>query len=280
MHLIVFLTVFGVSSVIGHYSNVPLIDKLDKDVTELKDSQSKMYGHMDQMETNIMKKLAVDDTFETRLSDIEETVDALKIYLTREKRRDTELVKRSEKAIRQINHKVTEARDLVANTKVDISKSVSDFENRLVSVKKSAERNMEVEGVIRYGGVGTSCSAGNDACAVEKSECRHGRCQCEPGYSYNALTQECTTSCTSYGTTFQSIENRVIRGHNDKVLEGVSFPECKKSCFDADGFVCRSIDYFASMKECYLSSVTALEAEDNWEYNSIGYHFQRDCHAA
>ena len=277
MLLIVFLTVFGVSSVIGHYSNVPLIDELDKDVRELKDSQSKMYEHMDRIETNIMEKLSVDDTFETRLSDIEGTVDALKIYLTREKRRDTDLVKRSDKAIRQINQKVTEARDLVANTKVDISKCVSDFEDRLVSVKKSAERNMEVEGVIRYGGVGTSCSAGNDACAVEKSECRHGRCQCEPGYNYNKHTQECTTSCTSYGTTFQSIENRVIRGHNDKILEGVSFPECKKNCTDANDFVCRSIDYFASLQECYLSSVTALEAEDDWEYNSIGYHFQRDC---
>ena len=277
MILIVFLVLFCVSSVVGHYSNVPLIDKLDQDVKDLKDSQSKMYEHMDKIETNILQKLSVDDSFETRLSGIEGTVDALRNYLTREKRRDTDLVKRSEKAIRQINHKVTEAQDLVSDTKVEISKSVSDFEDRLVSVKKSAERNMEVEGVIRYGGVGTSCSAGNDACAVEKSECRHGRCQCEAGYSYDAHSQECTATCKSYGNTFQSVAKRVIRGHNDKVLEGVSFPECKKSCTDATDFVCRSIDYFGSLKECYLSSVTALEAESDWEYNSIGYHFQRDC---
>lgn len=261
----------------GHYRNIPLIDGLKKDVGELKDSQAEMYDHMDRIENHIMKKLSVDDTFETRLSDIEGTVDALKTYLTREKRKDIDLIKRSEKAIRQINDKVTEAKDLVKNTKVEISESVSDFEDRLKSVNKSAQRNINVEGVIMYGGVGTSCSVGSDACAVEKSECRHGRCQCEPGYSYNAHAQECTTSCESFGITFQSVEKRVIRGHNDKVLEGVSLPECKNNCINSVDFICRSFDYFYSMKECYLSSVTALDAEDAWEYNSIGCHFQRDC---
>lgn len=271
------LLCFGLVSVKGHYKNVPLIDSLRKDIDALEANQAKIYEAMDDVETSVLRQLSADETFETRLSDLEGTVDALKTYLWSEKRKDIDLVIQSKEAIRQIKDKVTEASNLVSNTKVEISKSVTDFEDRLIAVNESAQRNMDVKGVIMYGGVGTSCSAGNDACGVNKSECRRGRCQCEPGYSYNAYTQKCATSCQKYGTTFQSVEKRVIRGHNNEIFEEVSFSECKQRCIAAANYTCRSIDYFDSLNECYLSSATALEAEDDWEYNSIGYHFQRDC---
>lgn len=288
---LLFLVCFGIAN--GHYGNIPKISKLEADIQSVKDETDSIYGAMDQIETKFQQqiqklgpvsgttakpigKLDFDD-FEERLTILEDTVDAIKRYLMGEKAKDIELKIRSEDAINQINVKVDEAKLLVGNTKVEISRSVSEFEDALKSVNESAQRNMNVKGVIRYGGVGTSCSAGNDACVVAKSECREGRCQCEPGYSYDKDAQQCVATCKSYGRSFQSVRKRVIRGHNDDIVENVSFAECKQRCYDADEFVCRSIDYFDSMRECYLSSITKLDAEDDWEYNSIGYHFQRDC---
>ena len=278
-----------------HYSNIPQITQIEADIKSIKDAQASIYGAMDEIETDVALKIQnlaliasarkkpEDDMdaaeYETRLTALEDTVDSLKKYLMKEKRSDIDLKMRSETAIDQINVKVEEAKELVGSTKDEIAKTVSDFEVELEFVNEAAQRNMNVEGVIMYGGVGTACSAGNDACAVEKSECRQGRCQCEVGYSYDAHAQQCVTSCLDYRKTFQSIRNWVIRGHNDNVVENVTFSECKQRCFDAADFVCRSIDYFQTLRECYLSSVTKLspEAADDWEYNSIGCHFQRDC---
>lgn len=288
MYVSLFLLLcFGIVN--GHYSNMPKIRQLQEGIESIKKEQTGIYDAMDEIETDISKQIqnlgpapgstmSTDfDGFDERLTTLEETVDSLKRYLMAEKRKDIVLKSRSEDAIDKINDKVNEATVLVGSTKVDISKRVSEFEDTLKSVNQSAQRNMNVEGVIMYGGVGTCCSAGNDACAVAKSECRKGRCQCEPGYSYDANAQQCVSTCPTYGTTFQSVEKRVIRGNNDDVVKDIPFSECKQCCLNATDFVCRSIDYFQSMKECYLSSVTKLEAEDNWEYNGIGDHFQRDC---
>ena len=276
-----------------HYSNIPRITEIEEDLESIKNAQTFIYGAMDTIETDVAKKIqdlgltsatqttSLDDIdfekYEERLVMLEDTVDSLKRYLMTEKRKDIGLKRRSETAIDQINAKLNEANELVGSTKDDMSKSVTDFEIQLRSVNQSAQRNMDVKGVIVYGGVGTSCLAGHDVCVVGKSECRGERCQCEPGYSYHAFAQECVTSCQDYGPTFQSVENRVIRGHNDDIVENVSFLECKQLCLNATDFVCRSIDYFQSLGECYLSSVTKPEVEGDWEYNSIGCHFQRDC---
>ena len=112
--------------------------------------------------------------YETRLKALEHTIDSLKRYLMKEKRNDIDFKRRSETAIDQLNVKVEEAKGLVKRTKDEIAKTVSDFEVVLESVNESAQRNMNVEGVIMYGGVGTACPAGNDACAVYKSKCRQG----------------------------------------------------------------------------------------------------------
>ena len=276
-----------------HYSNIPRITEIEEDIESIKNAQTFIYGAMDTIETDVAQKIqnlglisatqttSLDDIdfekYEERLVMLEDTIDSLQRYLMTEKRKDIGLKRRSEVSIDQINAKLNEAKELIGSTEAEMTKSVSDFEIQLKSVNKSAQRNMDVKGVIVYGGVGTSCLTGHDVCVVDKSECRGGRCQCEAGYSYDAFAQQCVTSCKGYGLTFQSVENRVIRGHNDDIVENVSFLECKQHCLNATGFVCRSIDYFERFGECYLSSVTMPEVKDDWEYNSIGCHFQRDC---
>ena len=289
--VIIFVVFLGIVN--GHYSNIPKIKKLKADIADIKLQQDAIYNAMDQIETNVTQRIqnlkvgrttsgisATDldaEEFEGRLSILEGTVDALKRYLAAEKREDASLKIRSEKAIGQINDKVKEADLLVDSTINSISQSVSLFKDQLLTVNESAQRNMHIEGVIFYGGVGTSCSAGNDACIVPRSECRGGRCQCEPGYSYDAHAKDCVKTCQKYGPSFQSVENYVIRGNNDLVLEDISFLDCKQYCLNATDFECHSIDYFQRWRHCYLSSVTKSEALDDWEYNSVGYHFQRDC---
>ena len=277
----------------AHYKNGPKIRKLKAGIEEIKSTQDDIFLAIDEIETNVTLRLqgivggpvvstkAVDDldleNFESRLSILEGTVDALKTYLAEEKRKDRRLRIRAEEAIGKINEKVLEAELLVDSTRESISQSVVGFEDELKSLNEAANRNTNIEGVIFYGGVGTSCSVGNDACIVSDSECRGGRCQCKPGYSYNKHTKECVTTCNKYGKTFQSVDNYVIRGHNDNVEEDKSLAECKKLCLTAEDFECRSYEYFKRWRHCYLSSETKLDAEDAWEYNSVGQHFQRDC---
>ena len=177
-----------------------------------------------------------------------------------------------------VDERIDEMRQLTNAAKDEAKVLLGGAEVVLESVKNIADkRNFNLGGAIFYGGHGSACVEGANECHLVSGECRNGQCQCKPGLSYDRKTQSCVENCESYGEDFEVVPNRVIRGNNSAVFEDVSLKECKKNCTEAQDFECVTFEYFNWYRACYLSAITMLEAEDSWEYNSAGNHFQRNC---
>lgn len=279
----------------GHIVNRVSIKRLQSKVKDLEAEQESIFIMLDSLETNMTAQISkiqgtsvaapsgttvveIDAKLEERLSNIEGKVEAIKNYLIGEKRGDIQLRKKSEEVIKEMKEKVKETENVIEALKNDVTNSLADFEDKIKDVNKTANVKINANGAVLYGGIGSACTTNGGECMTKDSECRDGRCQCLPGLSYDIQAQSCVGSCGVYGETYQSVSRRIIRGFNDKKVESVSLGECKIKCIEEEDFKCRSFDYFPQWRDCYMSASVKSDAPDEaWEYNSEGYHFQRDC---
>lgn len=212
-----------------------------------------------------------------RLTDLEGRVEAIKKYLMKEKKSDMILRVQANNVIEDMRFRVTETDGVILKLKDDVKDTLKEFDNKVVDVNKTAHVKVNANGAVLYGGIGSSCSTNGGECVTPHSECRGYKCQCEVGLSYDLGTTSCVSECQTYGLTYQSVQKRIIRGHNDKTLEGVKLEECIDTCNTEASFECRSFDYFPQWRSCFLSAKVQADVPEAWEYNMEGYHFQRDC---
>lgn len=213
-----------------------------------------------------------------RLEELEGRVESIKNYLVGEKKLDVQLRKKSEEVIDEMKSKVSETDVVINSLRTDVENSLNVFDGKINAVNRTAHVKINAQGAVLYGGIGSSCSTNGGECVTKDGECRDGKCQCVPGYSYDLGLRTCASSCETYGFTFQSVKRRIIRDYNDLTLEDVELDDCTKACIEETTFVCRSFDYFPRWNACYLSENVKTDVPDeNWEYNTEGYHFQRDC---
>ncbi len=59
--------------------------------------------------------------------------------------------------------------------------------------------------------------------------------------------------------TYKEFPGKEIDGNNRKKLKNVSLVQCQVACSQETGFVCRSVDYAKSTKECMLQEIVRLE---------------------
>lgn len=272
------------------------IRKLEKQIATLKADQEFIYETLDELEKNLTAKIetrtigqepvvskepqvtVIGSSFESRLSDLEGKIETIKNYLMGEKRGDIQLRKKSEKVIEEMNGKVKQTENVIVELKKEVKDSITKFENKISEVNKTANVKINANGAVLYGGIGSACTAHGGECLGDDSECRGGRCQCLPGLSYDIQAQSCVSSCNVYGETYQSVSRKIIRGFNDKTVEETTLAKCKKDCVEETTFLCKSFDYFPQWHTCYMSASIKSDApEDAWEYNTEGFHFQRDC---
>lgn len=273
----------------AHEENTDMLNVLAEDLEEIKGGQEDIELAFETLKANLnelvsSKTGSAEDIarksakYDKRLRDLEENVKYIKSYIDAEKRLDDSLVDLTTKKLKEVDEQVAKTRQLTENAKNEADISLGGAEEILQSVKNTADnRNFNLGGAIFYGGHGSACVPGADECQLLRSECREGQCQCEPGLSYDRKTQTCIERCESYGLDFEVVSNRVIRGNNSAVFEDISLQECRQKCIDSEEFQCVTFEYFTWYKVCYLSEITMLEAEENWEYNGAGSHFQRNC---
>lgn len=226
----------------------------------------------------VVPALASDAFYLKKLDDLTGRVKAIKNYLINEKKADQQLRKKSNLVIEQMKSLVGDTEQVILDLQDDVKDTLTEFEGKIVDVNKTAHIKVNSAGAVLYGGIGSACSMKNGECITEDSECRGGKCQCVAGFSFDRQSRDCKAVCDSYGDSYQSTERYIIRGHNDLTLEKSSLQDCVTRCSTENSFVCRSFDYFPRWRTCYLSSKVKSEVPpEAWEYNSEGYHFQRDC---
>ncbi|KAH3704619.1 hypothetical protein DPMN_079678 [Dreissena polymorpha] len=213
----------------------------------------------------------------TQLEKMDEAIGVIVTAIKRRKGRSGPIRNSAVTEVQGMEKKVKET-----NTFIDSLKKLSNVQlekvaDNIARVNRSAFVKVNANGAVLYGGVGSKCIDTSGECVTPNSECRVGKCQCSLGLSYNLGTQSCVGSCTEYGSTYQSVPLWIIRGFNDRVLNATTLVTCAETCALEKSFVCRSFDWFPHFRTCYLSANAKTGAEDAWEYNSAGYHFQRDC---
>ncbi|KAL4222228.1 hypothetical protein ACF0H5_018265 [Mactra antiquata] len=219
-----------------------------------------------------------DEQFEDRLTALEERLTAIKNFLTNGKKSDADLRSKSREVINDMKGKVIKVDETIEELRSNVAKSLEGFENEIEEVKKIANIIVNSEGTVMYGHVGSACTTFGQECTDDQSECRSGRCQCLPGLSYNLHKRKCVASCDMYGSTYQVVSKKIIRGHNNIHLNSTNLAKCKTACETASEFQCRSIDYFSEWKQCFMSEKVVSDVpDDSWEYNKEGIHLQRDC---
>ncbi|KAL3860857.1 hypothetical protein ACJMK2_010921, partial [Sinanodonta woodiana] len=87
--------------------------------------------------------------------------------------------------------------------------------------------------------------------------------------------------CTTYGDNFLKVAYHFIHGYNQDTFLGVSEEDCKFLCLNRTSYICRTFEFgqYQGVNECYLSSITSLDAPSEWYYDpdhSYSY-YQRDC---
>ena len=218
--------------------------------------------------------------FVERLENVEKNIEAIQNFVDDEKETDTFLNGLRGGIGKAFDDDMAQVKTLAESMREELKTSFNDVDSELKAVEDFANtRNVLIGGVLYYDSIGSPCDQSFDVCKIENSECRDGKCQCEVGMSHDSLQGRCADACADgYGSTYQTTNNYIIRGHNSVSLNETSLEECKEHCETEKKFVCRSFDYFPRWQECYLSEVVQGEAENEaWEYNSAGVHFQRDC---
>lgn len=215
----------------------------------------------------------------SRLKDINTFVDRIQRLVMVEQGGDEYLKSLPTSLLNTLMEDMKNVTNQIAEMKTHVSKTLEKERRVLESVHElSKSRNVVVAGVQYYGEVGGACLSGNDICKLVGTECRDRKCQCKPGLSFNSLRKTCVRSCPDYGSTYQTVSNYIIRGHNNVVKNATSLAECKRACQEAGTFTCKSFDWFPRWHTCYISEQTRFDVEDKfWEFNSAAIHFQRDC---
>ena len=284
-----FLVFLIVGLVNAHEENADRLETLAEEIEDTKIGQPGIYLALDALERNLNRLVGEKtgtaeeqaikvEKYRTRLSVLEENVNYIKSFVEEEKLLDKSLTDISTKQLGVADERLDEMKQFTETAKDEARVLLGSAEVELQSVKTIADkRNFNLGGAIFYGGHGSACVEGANECHLASGECRDGQCQCKPGLSYDRKTQSCVEVCESYGEDFEVVPNRVIRGNNSAMYEDVSLKECKKKCVEALDFECVTLEYFNWYRACYLSAITMLEAEESWEYNSAGTHFQRNC---
>lgn len=122
-------------------------------------------------------------------------------------------------------------------------------------------------------GIGQTCAVSED-CEVPASECRDGKCRCDPTRGYSVATNECVTYCNTFANTFQEVRGMKLSYKDDEIHYSITLEECSARCLSATVFVCQSFEFSLS-NDCYISKSNAndgsFRAADGYTY----YH--RDC---
>ena len=80
-----------------------------------------------------------------------------------------------------------------------------------------------------------------------------------------------------YGDGFTKHEYRSIVNKNKYIGSG-DLETCKEMCIAMTEFTCKSFDYIAMERMCYLKPVTKLQVDgDYWIKSEDSNHYQRDC---
>ena len=286
----------------GHPSNTAVLNNLADEIEDIQTGQTDIYSALAALETNLDELVAgIGDekeepgakigaesktkmttsklrNFSERLKALEENVKSIKSYVDGERKLDEILTELTTNKLEDVDEQIIEIKRLTNASKNEVKVSLGNVGVILKSVEDTADtRNFHLGGAIFYGGHGCACVRGNEECRDTLMECRAGQCQCIPGLSYDRKTRSCVKYCDFYGPDFEVVPNYVIRGNNSAVYENVSLRECRQMCINTTDFECVTFDYFNRFDACYLSEVTKLEEVDQWEYNGVGSHFQRNC---
>ena len=294
------LLLFGLVLVNGHTKNDRTLDKLSNELKKIEAKQTDIYDALDTLETNLNamfagiggdnddNRVTVDETarksggqiaqYAKRLKNLEQNIQSIKNYITGEKQLDAYLRELSTHKLNDIDEQLAKAEEFSDASKAVVRESLASVGVTLNSVRDIADkRNFHLGGAIFYGEHGSSCNEGNDECQAPMMECRAGQCRCISGFSYDRASRSCVEYCDVYGDDFEVVPNYILRGNNSEVHEHASLEDCKGLCRNATDFQCLTFDYFNRFEACYLSEVTKLEENDQWEYNGVGSHFQRNC---
>ena len=83
--------------------------------------------------------------------------------------------------------------------------------------------------------------------------------------------------CDAYGDGFTKHEYRSIVNKNKYIGSG-DLEKCMEMCIATTEFTCKSFDYIAMERMCYLKPVTKLQVDgDYWIKSEYSNHYQRDC---
>lgn len=217
--------------------------------------------------------------FIDRLDTLESNIAAIESYVQGERETDTFLRGLSGAIGQAFDDTMQEVKQLADGLRNELKESFVNVNQELTEVEEfSNSRNVIIGGILYYDGIGSACGSSFDVCHVENSACRDDKYQCKLGLSYDGLQQSCVDRCErGYGNTYQTVYNYIIRDNNYDTVNGTSLKECQQRCETDEAFLCRSFDYFPRWNTCYLSEHTKSDADEWWEYNSAGIHFQRDC---
>lgn len=283
------MVVFAVvSCVTGHFVNEKLLQDWQNDIDSITNRINNSFNIIDALDTNVDTEIKRIESlisankpniadFEDKITDIENAIKALEKFLMGEKKEDAVLKDKSELLKQAVFGKVKELTEVIDNLHVSVKDTVKNFSNMISSVNETAHANIDTNGAVVYGGIGSACTSNGEECLVMNSDCRNGRCQCSLGMSFDSRNRICLYRCNKYGNTFQSVEQRIIRNFNNHTVTFVTLAACKQLCINETKFICRSFDYFPDRKSCYLSEVIKGDITNEWEYNTAGNHFQRDC---
>ena len=257
-----------------------LIHEIDKKFYDFAEKVHQLKSKLEAKKaTSIGKNDAFDnERFQNKLDMLSSKIITLRNYLHQEKSKDGVLRKQSNEAMNSMSQEKNNALNVRNNMIQLATGKVNDFSLEIEEVNAASLVEIKSDGAVMVGGVGSPCVPHADQCVDTDSECRNRKCQCLPGKSYDLKKRRCVDTCDKYGNTFQAISYYVIRGHNDLVLNDTSLAHCTAHCNQETAFLCRSFDYFPAWQQCFLSARVKTEVDDKaWEYNSEGYHFQRDC---
>lgn len=303
-YLFVAVSVLLSKAVFCHEENVKILEELEVKVGTIKEGQDTIRSGIKSLEDYFLeefKKLSTSEKsrdekeeptepedavtslevkqYVDRLDKLEKNIEAIQSYVNSERETDYFLRGLTGDIGKAFDADMIQVKNLAAGMKKELTDSLGNVNNELKAVEDFANsRNVIIGGVLYYDGIGSPCGPSFDVCRVDKSECRDGKCQCVPGLSHDSLHEECVETCEDgYGNTYQTVHNYIIRGNNNAILNETSLEECKEHCETEESFNCRSFDYFPRWDSCFLSENVKSDAEDAWEYNSAGIHFQRDC---
>ena len=90
-----------------------------------------------------------------------------------------------------------------------------------------------------------------------------------------------TSACTTYGTTFQELQNHYLSYASDDMIGSISDPvQCMDLCIAETNYVCRVAELYHPNSYCLLYSDGTFSTNGLTLNPSVSYdHYMRDCAA-